>query len=142
MKETITKLPEWQKGWLAGILDGEGCIGFLRVKGNRPYARIKISMTCELTIKTINQITKLGHVTTWQEKRENSKLRWDLFITDQQSVYVFLKNVLPYILTKRKHATLMLNYIERRMLDMPLGKYDEQIVNNISKLNRIGRNDD
>jgi len=55
-------LTEVDYAWLAGIVDGEGYVGFMSDgKGRKPVAVIEVKMTCKATIERCMEISGTGH---------------------------------------------------------------------------------
>lgn len=108
--------------YLAGIIDGEGCISLRRNKGRgQYYIRICVGIahrrTCELL-----QATFGGHVR--QEKRSkypNAQpiFRWDMSKTED--VYSFLKDVEPYVRIKARQVKLAYEWIDLKKRNLSVG---------------------
>lgn len=106
--------------YLAAIIDGEGCIAFMRRTDYRPEHRlevrydVKIAMTCRETIvdmhKTISEIVGEDLVKVFLEKRKIPRRRplWRCEVSSKQGVYGLLKAVEPYMRTKKLKAQLCL----------------------------------
>ncbi len=99
--------------YLAGIIDGEGCIGIEHLSPRKN--RIKDYYVCRLTV--INTSKKLMDrlVKTFKgqydvrKKIEGRKLcyRWHVFGTDLEDA---INKLLPYLFLKDKQAELLLEY--------------------------------
>lgn len=101
--------------YLAGIVDGEGCIGLEHLSPTK--GRKKDYYVCRLTV--INTSIKLmellvatlrGQFDT-RKKIEGRKTcyRWHVFGTDLE---VAMNSLLPYLLIKKEQAKLVLEYRE------------------------------
>lgn len=113
--------------YLAAIIDGEGCIAFMRRTDYRPEHRlevrydVKIAMTCRETIvdmhRTISEIVGEDLVKVFLEKRKIPRRRplWRCEVSSKQGVYGLLKAVEPYMRTKKLEAQLCLRYLERAL---------------------------
>lgn len=97
---------ELDRAWLAGIIEGEGCIHIhKREKGrlNATYgAFLSIHNTNERMIKRITELTGLsGNIQTTQKERNHKLYRWNALSLQGQMV---LREVYPYLVTKRDQA--------------------------------------
>lgn len=140
MKHPIDSLHEWQLGWLAGIIDGEGCVT-LSVQpqhNNHIGAHVDVGMTDELTIRAICQITGLGSVYLMSNRGKKRRQLYRWHITSFVEVITFLRKVLPYLLTKRMQAGIVLGVCERRLMGMGQSLKDERAVKEIRVLNLRG----
>ena len=130
MDNAISKLPDWQKGWLAGMIDGEGFISISSTSQTTqlPHARIGISMTCELTIKSIYTLLEPLGATIHTRTRPDVRTIWTCTICNRMGIYDLLTALLPYFLTKAETAHIMLTYVKRRIANVTFGKADEDMV--------------
>jgi hypothetical protein len=113
--------------YLAAIIDGEGCIAFMRRTDYRPEHRlevrydVKIAMTCRDTIveihKIISEIVGDDLVKIFLEKRKIPRRRplWRCEVSSKKGVCELLKAVEPYMRTKKLEAQLCLRYLERAL---------------------------
>jgi hypothetical protein len=122
-----------EKAWLAGFIDGEGCIGMqcLKAHGKKYYlVRIQITQTDLNVLRHVAGITGVNRLC--QAKRygpnQADAWRWDADMTDAERV---LKDILPYLVRKREVALLAIEYIEfwkkNRPPKKPRGKNQEPI---------------
>jgi len=104
---------EWQTGYLAGIIDGEGWIGIM-TDANHSRPCVTVTSTNPILGRTLYEITKVGMV--YETKRKGTRCR-DQFIWKVQSmmeIVELLKKVSPYLLLKRKQAHLLISFCERK----------------------------
>jgi len=140
MKKPLDELHEWQLGWIAGIIDGEGSVT-LRVQAmhnNFIGADIDVGMTDELTVRTLCEITGAGSVYLMSNPRKERRQIYRWHITSFVEVAMFLRKVSPYMLTKRRNAEIVLRVCERRLMKIPQGVADEEAVKQIRELNVRG----
>jgi len=106
-------LSEVERAYIAGIIDGEGCIGRHSGPKNRAW-RISISNTCRHLIDWL--IQRMPHATIREITYTNSryKTRWDVLISGDLPVYFLLRAVLPYLIVKRSRAEEAIREIEER----------------------------
>ena len=149
MGKLCNKLHLKDAAYIAGILDGEGCITLSKKKdptmklgyGLRPH--IMVTNTNKSLIKYLRDTTDLGII--YEGKLTNPKhkpnFRWQLWSLQAQSL---LKEVLPYLLIKRKQAELLLEYIDRcsgkkgGFLSASMLKYQAKTCDKMRKLNKRG----
>lgn len=146
-----SKLSKTDAAYIAGIIDGEGCVTLSKKKdpsmrlgyGLRPH--ITVVNTNKKLIQFLKDITNLGVVYSGQDKKKNSKphFRWQLWSQQARS---FLLEILPYLVLKQKQAQLVLDYTERcaAYAGGPLPKsallYQERACIKMRKLNKRGIN--
>ena len=101
--------------WAAGILEGEGCFGFYKVK-NHSYKQILIR--CKMTDNDI--ILRLqsifgGYIRPRKPKKETNKPLWEWSLYKQADVAVVILKILPYLGVRRSaKAKELLAYIDSR----------------------------
>jgi hypothetical protein len=116
--KTINPLTAPQAAYIAGILDGEGCIMISRkndttgVVGGisyRPF--VSVSNTDFVLLEWLKVTTGLGSVTSMRSKRprERPSWRWDLW--SQQAAQV-IRAVCPYLVIKADQAALLLEFVD------------------------------
>jgi len=141
MKNKISKK---DLSYIAGIIDGEGCIKIYKVnaeKINRPNNRyclnIQVSMTTKVIVKFLYDLfggyLYLDKINTYKHPNWKDRQRW---IIQNQKCKEFLYLILPYLKLKNKQAKLALKF-----LDIKPGhiKAKHKIWYKMKKLNKIGR---
>src|SRR3972149_170294 len=121
-------LTEVEIAWLAGLLDGEGCVWFARRKEYRSAtglceirASIKLAMACEATVKRaagmFSIIVGEDLVRCFEEKRREKRRRplWRTEVYSRRGTYEVLRVVEPYLFTKLTEAKLCLRFLERAL---------------------------
>lgn len=139
MMYPIEELPDWQLGYIAGIIDGEGTIN-LRVHKGRPSFdyQICVGMADEKCIRVLAHATELGTVRCETRLGIHSDIyRW--VVADRISLYVLLKAIRPYLVVKKKHADVMLEYIERRLCGRSFTSRDTALYDELTFLNKKGK---
>ena len=112
--------------WLAGLLDGEGCIAFARRSDYNPHRLLqlrydmKLAMACRPTIERaysiivtiIDESYVLG---PFEERRKIARRRplWRVEVGSKRGVSELLSAVEPYLFTKQLEARLCLRYLSR-----------------------------
>lgn len=140
-----------EKAYIAGIIDGEGCI-YVKEVPTRGRTTIKTVLVVNLTslnlIRWLQSKTKMGNVnpSTYgiNEKRRREKghkksRRWEV---SGKEFTTLLKAVFPYLRIKGKQAKLALELKDLQAKSNAGMKYDkvrqDEIVKKIKNLNRRG----
>ena len=119
---------ETDLAWLAGIVDGEGCIAFHRRNDcgkHRHVVRcdVKIAMADKATILRVGallaEIVGGDRVVVFEERRKVARARplWRVEVNSKGASQALLKTVLPYLFTKKLEAELCLGYLERALTE-------------------------
>lgn len=108
-----------QIAWLAGVWDGEGTFTIVYDTNKRYVPRITLSNT---DVVMINEIIKIfdasginGHI--WQEttsRKPNHKKAYHITVNKMEDVKVITKLMLPYLISKKPRAELLLRFLESR----------------------------
>src|SRR5712692_9343337 len=110
----VSSLTDHEIGWLAGIMDGEGCIGVYRNKRNGIPAnhqlRLSVSNTDPLMIYELKRLC--GGRTRMAARKANpnwhSSWLWDL---GGRRAITLLRTLAPYHISKREQAQLAISFI-------------------------------
>jgi hypothetical protein len=124
--ETISR-KDLTLAWLAGLIDGDGCISFQRMSETRRLKRtsshlvpyITITSTCTLTYEYMVKLYKELEVPLHVSMKPNTNPE------RQKPVYIFkthglkrsktlLPLIMPYLVTKKREAELVMEFIEIR----------------------------
>jgi len=137
------KVSEVDIAWLAGFIDGEGCIDFQkayahRLTNNRIRPRLRISNTHIDTLNTVTRIMdsmRAGQNVGWRTP-QNAKWRksWDVDISGFKRMHRFLIQITPYLHTKKVQAEAMLDFINSRMERSQKELYSENEITLINKV--------
>ena len=109
--------------YVAGIIDGEGCIGIYKTK-YRYYLTVAVHMTDEWMVTWLASLFSGSKNTyTHYRKRSNCKPEWAWQIQGKRAL-VFLELILPYLKLKRPQAEIAINF--QRAKVRPRQLTDEQ----------------
>jgi hypothetical protein len=110
--------------WLAGLIDGEGCISLTRRSPQAHNASVsfnyrlilKVSMCHLSTIRRCRELTGLGtlHSQKRQKKHYSRAYTWFCNAGDAE---IILEALLPWFVTKREEALVALDFLR-----LPLAK--------------------
>lgn len=141
------KVQECNLAWLAGMIDGEGCIGLYKYKRTK-VPRHTVVRPCVTIVNshkdTMLYIAKIyesmGISYSWGERKQlgtRNKPTYSVAVQGRDGVTVLLEAVLPYLFTKKKQADICKMFLSRikfsRITNEDLGLVDQMRV-----LNRKG----
>lgn len=102
----MTKTTDW--AWLAGVIDGEGCIVINRQRAENRHdlktdsfrLYVQITMGCRKTLERCQTITGFGgiHNHTPTKKKSNPAFCW---MTNGREAALILRQIVKYTITKR-----------------------------------------
>lgn len=137
--------------WLAGFIDGEGCISFIHrneKNTNNWRTHVQITNTHVPTLNTCTDILErmgVGHHVWWFEnKNKRYSKRWDIRISGFKRVHKLLRIITPYLHTKQERAEIMLDFINLRLPKNPIDKYGDEemrLISTMCRLNKKGPRD-
>jgi len=114
----IKELTEFQLGYLAGMIDGEGCLSLLTIKDKRPNK--SIVYRTELTIANTNK-EALEQIQTWvgagyvkTSKRQDRKDIYLYYLTSQKKLLCLLKQLKDRLIIKRDKLNIATMFLESR----------------------------
>ena len=84
----------WQ--YIAGFFDGEGYLGH-----NGKGYRVTISQINYPVLKMIQDFVGFGFIFKNRKRQSHWKESWVYYIAKQAEVYIFIKNILPYVIVKK-----------------------------------------
>jgi hypothetical protein len=134
-------IKETDKAWLAGIMDGEGCISLLR-RHTYYVPSVKIANTNEKLIHRCKEILDMCGVVysvTYFDRNErvNAKPSWTIVMESRPRVVAVLQLLEPYLISKNEQAKLVLDWCSKGKRQPTETK--ELFIDNIRKLNQRGR---
>lgn len=90
-------------GWLAGIIDGEGCVKIRRESNRTPSVELIVGMTHKPSIERCREIADSGRVSvrTVRAGRPTALWMWAVYSDNAKNVLWLL---LPLLVTKREVA--------------------------------------
>jgi hypothetical protein len=130
--------------YLAGIIDGEGCIG-LRLPGPSvtPSVRIEVTNTDRRLISWLSD--RFGGYSSGPVRPTNSKLAYRWTLAKRDDVRSLLEAMLPYLVIKDRQASLALEFFSNcpPLPQGPAATQEERILRlhyleQMSLLNRKG----
>lgn len=139
------KITDNEASWLAGFIDGEGCISLYptykeKDKG-RLVPRISITHTNKEILDYVKELTGCSHIKSWEMKKIPKGWKKSYHFQTNNISYIrkFLIAILPFLKLKKKHGKLLLEFIEIRLLSPRKRKPREQeIYEELKILNKKG----
>ena len=98
-------------GWLAGIMDGEGCIYAKLERGRYVNAKVQVIMCNLRPITRLHELSGLGYLKLYMRKSKGGRPvhGWFCYARD---VLSFLKLVVPHLTVKQAQAEAMIALLE------------------------------
>lgn len=147
---------ETELAYLAGIIDGEGCISINHAgvwkKTKAFQCKVRVANSNQNLINWVMQILgKLdikAHITHSKRCEDNPKWKrvYDVAVLNQTKCHTLLKAISPYLIGKKAQASLLLEWIESRWNQkrpegfryIPYSKRELEIVQQLKNLNQRG----
>jgi len=106
------RLPNWTKtetAYIAGIVDGEGCIGIYR-RWNRGYfIQITITNTDKTLLSWLSRKLRANAVKALNDKRPNNRATFSVTV-DRVRAFDVLQRIQPYLKVKARQAKLAIRF--------------------------------
>ena len=104
-------LSEGEKGYIAGIIDGEGWIGEV----GKTCARLTITNTTKELCDFLKRKIPWGRIYlhSKQEYEKSNKTCWQFDVGKTFVVYRLLKQIVPYLIIKREKAEQVLKQLKQ-----------------------------
>ena len=121
---------EW-RGWLAGMIDGEGSIaigratgrvGYLRGIQMRPYVQIANTDRRLIDVSKALMEYVSGHrafISTVRRQNPNHRLGWAVSSRSNSAVLALLTSVRPCLIGKAEQADVVMAYCRRHLITGP-----------------------
>jgi len=126
-------LTERELGWLAGLIDGEGCIYLCSRGGKRKdnyKAGVRIAMCChdtiEYTSSLLHKINVPHHITKRSgNPAKNTSDSWAITVEGHKRVLKFLPLITEALITKKQQAQVVWQFSLQREAKWHAAPYDE-----------------
>lgn len=129
-------MTELDLAWLAGIIDGEGCIR-IRKKSNKLhwFITILINSSDLYMIPHVNDLIP-GTISRFCKSYGSDQLGWE--ITGKRAYYL-LKDLLPYLRVKHEQAAKAIEFHEtcKQRGQININQIQETFANEISSLKQV-----
>ena len=109
-------LTDFQKGYLAGLLDGEGTL--VISKGKEKRSRLGYSFGCHVkisntNIELLNNINQICLGKIYCQSKKNEVYNWCLM--DKVKIVDLLEQLLPHLIIKKDRAEKMIEFCKSRI---------------------------
>lgn len=113
-----TQATPYEIGYLAAMIDGEGCIAIQKSTATAYSINLKVTNTDEHIIHKVQSIMiKLGVNPLIRDRVNTNNPQWkgwmEVYLTKRENVKKILETVLPHLEGKRPRALMMLQFIDR-----------------------------
>jgi hypothetical protein len=127
--------------YLAGLLDGEGCIGARVTKEGYVHTALEVCMTNSSPLRWAHKVTGVGSIYEINEKRPKRKLPTKWVVSDTLQIADILKQLIPFLKVKKFEAQAFLVYASLKQ-SKSNGKRDfpdceRKVANMICNLKKI-----
>ena len=139
-KETKLKtLTEAQKGYLAGMLDGEGHLYIRGEYEGSAYGVVRVRITADKAVAHLHEITGIGTVNSYvpkQRRKDGGEKRrvYEWIVQSRYDVHALLKELEPYLVIKKEQAKILLEAGNLALQGICNGIEYEVLRNRIAKL--------
>lgn len=115
----MRKLTKEEAAYIAGLVDGEGTISISKNKNNSPGSYSIVLRIYNSNIDMLNFVkekTELGSVKPnqltkkWEGRNFKQVFKWQIFANDMRT---FLPQIIPYLISKKEIAKLVLEWLTR-----------------------------
>ena len=117
----MLNLTETEKAYLAGLFDGEGCVGYYKRKGRRAkhcyMSLIAISQSDMRLMLWLQERIPFGSV---YGKRGKKAFEYKWETNKRADVYTFLLTIQPYLVLKKEQVDVLLRHLEKEGLEPKL----------------------
>lgn len=131
----VESLSDWRLAYIAGIIDGEGCISLSKEKKTGYFIpSVFVGMCDAMCINLLHVYTGLGSLSHRAASQGGKKPVYIWQVRGRLEIYLLLKALRPYLVVKRKQADVMLEFVERRILGKLQCEYDNELLDKLRKL--------
>jgi hypothetical protein len=134
-----------QLAWLGGIWDGEGTITFVLKQHIKYQPTCSVVNTNKIIIDKVIHIledNKIPHWVHFYEATKTWKRRWRVEVSGLRRTKKFLIVLMPYLVSKKQQAALMLEFVESRLKKLGIHPYydsrEQEIFLEVRELNKKG----
>jgi len=133
------KLSLFELGWISALIDGEGHIMLMKQpsRTNSFSASVGITNTSKELLEKVRDTLGVGSIIYNKYSGEYKAYR-DLFrieLFGRRDILALLEQIMPYLIIKRKQATLLIDYCKLRIAKQPYTEQEYAIYAKIRELN-------
>ncbi len=101
---TALDMKVYEAAWLAGFVDGEGCISSFMARGKYKNWFLQIGNTNLSALEYCQRITGCGRIIKKKEAHGNYKTQWQWRVSAQRDLVAVLEQITPYLIIKSEAA--------------------------------------
>ena len=140
----LDSLTEFEKGWLTGIIEGEGTLTINNKRNPRPL--LQIANTDLSLIRKASSLLGVGFIV--KDARENRNTSYYVIVNAVWSVNSILRQLQPCFVSQRKQelcklllrfCEVRLNYFKKKRIPAEAREKIRDIIKIVASLNRKGR---
>ncbi len=105
-------LTETERAYLAGLFDGEGCVGLYKERQGKCDVMVTITNTDAAIMQWLVNKTGIGTVCSKAKPRPGWNQGWIWQIRNRIDAKIFLDAIRPYLLIKADQADLLLTLLD------------------------------
>lgn len=125
-----------ERGYLAGILDGEGSFGMSPLRRKQINVYVTVSNTDRRIVDFLQRCTGIGRVIQQPfRKSPNHRVQYIWNIGARNELRALLPLVIPLLVGKAEQAKTLLEYCERRAEGGPQEDRDFELAAIVKRLN-------
>ena len=139
MPYPVEELEVWQLGYIAGIVDGEGCLNLSKQTNRKDISPVVVvGMTDVKCVQFLYNITGVGNffVKHGKQTPKNYKTKYVWAVRGRLEIYLLLKAIYPYLVVKKEQTDVMLEFVERRIQGRLFTGRDIELMEEMHKLNK------
>ena len=127
---------EYQIGYLAGLVDGEGTITFCKSRGTF-FPSISIGVIDKSVIDNLHSWLGFGHI--YITDLPSGKSIYRIYWRKQIEVMKVLNLIMPHLIIKQEQAKQVLSWVQSRKVGIykgdPLSEWELSLCNLVRELN-------
>jgi hypothetical protein len=115
----MRQMSEVEKAYIAGLMDGEGCIAIVKnsPKGRAISVSYRVTIVMNMTdagqMDYCQRITGAGYITRHEvNTRPNCRDRWQWSLYKDETIEL-LREIYPYLILKKPQAALALEFVDK-----------------------------
>ena len=122
-------MTDLEKGYVAGLIDGEGTISLLKDRADAKfrYPCIEMSSTTLQMLEKLKELAQGGNISTHKTYKSNYKQSWHYKLRGDKAI-ALLEEVKDYLLEPKKKARAELICSTYKSVTPRNGKYSEEIL--------------
>jgi hypothetical protein len=146
IEEHVNSMSISERAYIAGLVDGEGTISLhFRRSKSKYHERTNVEFLVQICntdiplLEKIKEIVGCGNLQCGRSGKKGLKNAMNFRICNRMAVREFLLQIREYLILKRKHADLVLDFMEQHKFGTPLSGKDIEMIKTIYGYNYRGQ---